>query len=319
MNLGQCNEAILTDMNRRDWLRSVVVGSGALFAPGFLRAQAAELTVQPLGEGFHVLMGAGGNITILDTKDGLLVVDSGLPNTAAAVVSKVKGVAASSIKTLINTHWHSDHTGGNPAFGSAGALIVAHANTLKRVSAKQHMVFFQRDVEPLPAEGLPKKTFTGKEKIGFGSETLHAEYHPPAHTDGDTTIHFAKANILSTGDLMFSGMYPFIDYSSGGSIEGMTGDSAALAKLVDDQTIIVPGHGPIAKKADLVAFHQMLADVNDAISPMVSQGKSLKEVLAAGPTTKYDAQWGGGFLKPEAFVTMIYQGKTQLAGKKAAA
>ena len=166
-------------------------------------------------------MDAGGNITILNTKDGLLVVDSGLPKTAEMVVGKAKSVADVPVTGLINTHWHNDHTGGNVAFGNAGAVITAHVNTLKRVSVKQHMVFFNRDVEPLAPAGLPKKTFSGKDRMTFGGETIQLAYHPPAHTDGDSTVHFTKANILSTGDLLFCGMYPFIDYSSGGSIEGM--------------------------------------------------------------------------------------------------
>jgi len=291
-------------MNRRDWLRNLVVGSTSLFAYKYLWAQGGELSLVPLSDGFQVLMGAGGNITILDTKDGLLMVDSGLPDTAAAVTDKVKGV-----KTLVNTHWHSDHVGGNVAIGKENALIVAHVNTLKRVSAKQHMAFMNRDVEPLAPEGLPKNTFSGKEKMMFGTETLHIEHLPPAHTDGDTTIHFANANILRTGDLLFHGMYPFIDYSSGGSIEGQIHNAAQMLKAVDDQTKIVPGHGPLAKKADLQAFHDMLAAINATVSSLIKQGKSADEVVAAAPTKNFDAQWGNGFLKPEMFVQMLCQGK----------
>jgi glyoxylase-like metal-dependent hydrolase (beta-lactamase superfamily II) len=263
-------------------------------------------------------MGAGGNITIFESKDGLLVVDAGLPDTSEAVLGKMKALSGVPVKTLINTHWHNDHTGGNPAFGKSGALIVAHVNTLKRVSVKQHMVFFNRDVEPLAAEGLPKKTFSTQDEMSFGGETIHVAYHPPAHTDGDSTVHFANANILSTGDLMFSGMYPFIDYSSGGSIEGMIHNAAALLKMVDDQTKIVPGHGPLATKMELADFHNMLASVNETVSALVKQGKSVGEAVEVAPTKKYDAKFGSGFLKPADFVKMLYQGKTELAAKAAA-
>jgi cyclase len=305
-------------MNRRDLLRVLSAASTSLLAGRFLRAQGAELTLQPLSDGLQVLVGAGGNITILNTKEGLLAVDAGLPNTADAVIAKVKGVADAPLRSLINTHWHNDHTGGNVAFGKSGAVITAHVNTLKRVSAKQHMVFMNRDVEPLSPEGLPTKTFTGKQKMAFGGETLSIEHHPPAHTDGDTTIHFEKANILSAGDLLFNGMYPFIDYSSGGSIEGMIHNAALLSKMADTQTKIVPGHGPLATRVDMVAFHDMLAQVNESISGMINQGKSADELLASAPTSRYDSKFGNGFMKPDMFVKMLYQGKTELSAKKAA-
>lgn len=311
-------KAILTDMNRRDLLRAVAAASTSLFGTPFLKSQSPELTLLPLSDGFHVLMGAGGNITVLNTKEGLLAVDAGLPNTADPVVGKVRGVSDVPLKALVNTHWHTDHTGGNVAFAKSGAEITAHVNTLKRVSEKQHMVFMNRDIEPLPPEGLPKKTFTGKEKMAFGSETLSIEHHPPAHTDGDTTIHFEKANILSAGDLLFNGMYPFIDYSSGGSIEGTIQDAARLSNLADGQTRIVPGHGPLATKGDVISFHDTLAEINQSLTGLINQGKSVDEVLAAAPTRKWDPKFGNGFLKPDMFVKMLYQGKTELAPKKAA-
>ena len=304
-------------MNRRDWFRTAALGTTGLLAARYLKSQDAELKLLPLSDGFHVLQGAGGNITILDSKDGLLVTDAGLPNTADAVVTKVKTVSAAPIKVLIDTHWHSDHTGGNTAMAASGAEIIAHVNTLKRVSNKQHMVFMDRDVAPLPAEGLPKKTFTGKQKMKFGSETVEIVHHPAAHTDGDTTVLFAKSNIFVCGDLLFNGIYPFIDYSSGGLIEGMIHNSEQILKTVDGQTKIVPGHGPLATKADVQKFHDLLADVNESISTQIKQGKSVTEVVAAAPTKKYDAEWGNGFLKPEQFVKMLYQGKTDPAMRAA--
>jgi glyoxylase-like metal-dependent hydrolase (beta-lactamase superfamily II) len=304
------------DLNRRGWFRAVAMGSAGFLAARYMQAQG-ELMLQPLSDGFHVLVGGGGNITVLDTKDGLLSVDSGLPNTADAVIGKVKSVAAVPVKVLIDTHWHSDHVGGNEVFGKNEALIVAHVNTLKRVSEKQHMLFFNRDVEPLAALGLPKKTFTGKEKMTFGTETLEIVHHPPAHTDGDTTVFFPKSNILATGDLLFSGAYPFIDYSSGGNIEGMIHNSAMIVKMTDAQTKIVPGHGPVATKADVQKFHDVLADVNGSVSALIKQGKTADEVLAAGPSKKYDAEFGNGFMKGDQFVKLLYQGKTMGAAKAA--
>jgi glyoxylase-like metal-dependent hydrolase (beta-lactamase superfamily II) len=295
----------------------LALGSAGLLANRYLSAQGGEMTLTPLSDGFHVLMGAGGNITILDTREGLLSVDSGLPDTAGAVLAEVKSVAAIPVKVLIDTHWHYDHVGGNEAFGKTGAEIVAHVNTLKRVSTRQHMVFMNRDVEPLAAIGLPKKTFTTQQKMTFGLETMEIVHHPPSHTDGDTTVFFPKPNILATGDLLFNGAYPFIDYSSGGSIEGMIQSSAVILKMADAQTKIVPGHGALATRADVQKFHDVLADVNEAVSALVKQGKTVDEVVAAGPSKKYDAEFGNGFLKGDQFVKMLYQGKTELAKKAA--
>ena len=201
--------------------------------------------------------------------------------------------------------------------GQAGARIMAHENCAKRLATTQHMMFFKRDVAALAPAGQPKQTFKDSQRLSFAGQTLKCQYFPPAHTDGDVTVHFQEANVYTTGDLFFNGIYPFIDYSSGGSIEGMIRNSAAMLKVVGDETKIVPGHGPIGTKAQLQQSHDMLADVNEEISKMVAAGKTADEIAAAAPTQKYDAQFGNGFLKPAAWVGMLCQGKLMNRSKAA--
>ena len=256
-----------------------------------------------------MLSGAGGNIALLASKDGLLMIDSGLPDTAAAVVGKANSVAPK-IAVLINTHWHYDHTGGNVAIGKSGARIIAHVNVKQRLSTNQRIVFMNRDIPALAKEGLPVQTFTDKAHLTYAGEKIEYRHMPPAHTDGDTVIHFQHANVLHCGDLFFNGSYPFIDYSSGGNIEGMISNGTRMLKMVDAQTKIVPGHGPLANKADLQLYCDMLAGVNESVSKLIKEGKPLDQVNAAKPTAQWDDKWGKGFLKGEQVIAMLYQGKT---------
>ncbi len=303
-------------MNRRDILQLFAAAAAGLASRSFVLGQGS-LAVQPLTDRLSVLSGAGGNITILRSDDGLLLVDSGLPDTSAAVLSKVKESIALPVQHLINTHWHYDHVGANEALGKSGAHIMAHENCAKRLATHQRIQFFNRDFGPMSPDGLPKETFKTKSNLTFGNQNIECAYLPPAHTDGDITVRFADANVYSTGDLFFCGMYPFINYSSGGSIEGMIRNSAAILKVVDSNTKIVPGHGPLGSKADLQQSHDMLADANEQVSKLIQQGKGLDGLIAAQPTKKYDTQWGGGFMKPADWLRMMYQGKTQTGAKEA--
>jgi len=198
------------------------------------------------------------------------------------VVDKAKS-AAPKIAILINTHWHYDHTGANTDIGKSGAKLIAHVNVKKRLSTPQKIVAFNREFPALPIEGQPSETFTEKGHLSFAGEKVHYERLPPAHTDGDTVIHFQNANVLHCGDLYFNGFYPFIDYSSGGSIEGMAGDAARILKMIDSNTKLIPGHGAMSNKAEFAEYHEMLSGVNESVSKLIKEGKSLAEVVAAKP------------------------------------
>ncbi|HTP88056.1 MAG TPA: MBL fold metallo-hydrolase [Bryobacteraceae bacterium] len=267
------------------------------------------LELHPLADKLTLLTGAGGNIAILQGEDGLLLVDSGLPETAEAVDSKARSVAPK-IRVLINTHFHYDHVGGNERLGREGVRIIAHENVLKRVSTPQRNAFFNREWPVLAQEGRPVETFTVGGELTHSGEKVVYKYLPPAHTDGDSIIHFQNANVCHAGDLLFNGFYPFIDYSAGGSIEGMVEASGRIMAAVDAKTKVIPGHGPMATRDDVREFHDMLAGINDAVTKLFKAGKTLQEAQAEEPTKPWDEKWGKGFLKGPEFVHLLYAGKS---------
>ena len=192
-------------MLRRSFLQSLVAASAGSF---LLRAQAAGISVTTLRDKLYLLSGAGGNIVIMESPDGLLMVDSGLTDSTSGILDKTDKIGNGKITTLFNTHWHTDHTGSNVLLGQKEATIIAQENVKTRLAKGQYMEFFKRKVDPMDPAGLPSETFKDKGKIKFGGET--AEYHhlPPAHTDGDSVIHFHNANVFHGGDLLFAGMFP---------------------------------------------------------------------------------------------------------------
>lgn len=259
-----------------------------------------------LTDNIHMITGAGGNIGILTGSDGVLIIDSGYANTSEASKQKITSLSSAPFHLLVNTHWHTDHTEGNETMHKAGATILAHENVRRRMKNGQEIKFLKRQVPPASKAALPVETFAGALTIHTNGEELHLMHIPPAHTDGDIIIHFRSANILHTGDLLFNGFYPFIDASSGGSIDGMVKAADKILSLVDDKTKIIPGHGKLATRADLSAFRDMLATVSERIKKLIAQGKSIDEIVAAQPTKDFDATWGNGFLTPEQFVRMSY-------------
>jgi glyoxylase-like metal-dependent hydrolase (beta-lactamase superfamily II) len=219
----------------------------------------------------------------------------------AAAIAQVN---AKPVTQLFDTHWHFDHIGSNVSLGQKGAKIVAHENVRTRLSTKQTMELFNRTFDPLPAAGIPTVTFHAPGKIAFGGESIHYTPVAPAHTDGDTFLFFPGANVLHTGDLLFNGFYPVIDYSSKGWLGGMAAASEKMLKTVDSTTRVIPGHGPLGTRADLEAFRDMAGTVNHRLEALLKQGKTVDEIVALKPTQDLDAKWGGGMFKPDQFVTM---------------
>ena len=265
-----------------------------------------EITTTKLAEGLHVLFGAGGNIGVSSGKDGVFIIDDQYAPMTSKIKAAVAGITDKPIRFVLNTHWHGDHTGGNENLGGAGSIIVAHENVRKRMSVEQFLEAFNERVPASPAAALPVVTYADSVSFHLNGEEMHCFHLPPAHTDGDSVVHFKKANVIHTGDLFFNGLYPFIDASTGGSVDGMINAADKVLALANDATQIIPGHGPMAKKADLVAFRAMLAGVRDKMKPLVTAGKTLAEVQAAKPTRAFDEKWGKGFLKPEQFVAVAY-------------
>jgi cyclase len=284
----------------------VVAGFPALAHAQPPGVETMPVVTEKIAEGLYMLKGPGGNIGVSVGEDAAFLVDDQYAPVTPKVKAAVAALTDKPVKFVLNTHWHGDHTGGNENLGAGGTLIVAHDNVRKRMSTEQFVAFFGEKVPPAPRGALPVVTFNDTVTFHLNGEEIHAFHVAPAHTDGDAVVHFRKANVLHTGDAFFNGMYPFIDIDSGGSVAGMIAAADTLLALVKGDVKIIPGHGPLASRADYEAFRDMLAAVRDAVAPMVTGGKTREQVVAAKPTAAFDAKWGGGFFKPDAFVGLVY-------------
>ncbi len=265
-----------------------------------------EVTTVAVGSGIAMLMGEGGNLAVSHGADGVLVVDDQYARMSQKLLAAIDGLSNSPLRYVLNTHWHGDHTGGNANMEGRGATIVAHDNVRARMSAPQNNPFFGRTTPASPAEALPVITFGQDLTLHFNGLWVHAEHVDPAHTDGDSIVWFQGANVVHTGDIYFNGMYPFIDASSGGDVGGMFVAVDRVLAQVDDDTKIIPGHGPLSNRAELVVYREMLKTLSERVAKLIREGKTVEEVVASKPTADHDAKWGGGFLKPDPFVQVLY-------------
>jgi glyoxylase-like metal-dependent hydrolase (beta-lactamase superfamily II) len=269
--------------------------------------EKVEVTPAKVAEGVYVLTGRGGNIGVSIGEDGAFLIDDQYAPLTTKVRVAVTTLTPHPIRFVVNTHWHGDHTGGNENLGKAGAVIVAHENVRKRMSTEQFLEAFNSKVPASPKAALPVVTFGDAVTFHLNGDEIRSFHVPPAHTDGDTIIHFKKANVVHMGDCFFNGSYPFIDLSSGGSVDGLIAAADKVLGLVDMNTKIIPGHGPVADKAALQIYRDVVATVRDRVKAMVAAGKTLEEVKAAQPTREFDAKWGGGFMKPDVWLAIVYQ------------
>jgi glyoxylase-like metal-dependent hydrolase (beta-lactamase superfamily II) len=284
----------------------------AVFAASTLAAQMDTVTIQtvPVSSGVYMLMGSGGNIGVSVGDDAVFLVDDQFAPLSAKITAAVKALSDKPIKFLLNTHWHGDHTGGNENFGNAGVVIVAHDNVRQRMSVDQFMARFNQTVKASPKVALPVVTFGDLVTFHLNGDDIHAIHVKNAHTDGDVVVHWVKANAMHMGDTFFNGMYPFIDLGSGGSVNGVIEAVATALTYADENTKIIPGHGPLANRADMIVYRDMLIAVRNNVRRLVAQKKTLKQTLAAKPSAAWDAKWGGGFMKPDDFVTAVYESVT---------
>jgi cyclase len=275
-----------------------------------LTAQQNFDTVQVRAE--HVagpvwmLQGLGGNIGVSVGRDGVFLVDDEYAPLTGKIKAAIAAIDSGPIRFLLNTHWHSDHTGGNENLGKAGVLIVAQDNVRRRMSTEQFMTAFNTKVPASPEAALPVVTFSDTVTFWFNGDTTIAFHVPPAHTDGDAIIYWRHANVVHMGDTYFNGRYPFIDLSSGGSVDGMIGAADLVLAFADSNTRIIPGHGPLGNRASLQAYRDMLVTIRDRIRGMVRDGMSLALVQAAKPTLQFDAVWGKGRITPELLVETVF-------------
>jgi len=282
-------------ISRRRFLTSTsMAASVGLLTPSYLfdqddglvqtarkTAAAATITVQKLRGNVSVLMGAGGNIAVLPGHDGKLLIDAGFAGARPKIADALASISSDPIKQLINTHWHFDHTDGNEWLHSAGASILAHENTRKHLSTDTRVEGWNFTFKASPPGAIPSEVFQTEKTVHLNGVTIALRHYPPAHTDSDISVHFTDADILHVADTFWNGYYPFIDYSTGGSIDGMITASEANLMATTDQTIIIPGHGrPVSNRAELKEFRDMLVTVRDNVAKLKRQGRSLDETLA---------------------------------------
>jgi len=317
----------MTIETRREWLRTMAaLGAGSLvdaLIPRVLtgrawqqptqdrtaafRAQigAVPIQTQRLGDQLTLLSGPGGNVVVLHGSDGLIVVDTFVAPAWPKLEQSLAALGAP-VKYVINTHWHFDHTDNNAPLHAAGATVVAHANTRRRMSESHHLAVLELDFAPSPAAALPQRVFSAGYTLEANGDRLEVSHVPPAHTDTDVTVRFVHANVLHAGDVFFNGRYPYIDGNTGGRVDGMIEASNRLLHEAEADTRIVPGHGPLATRADLVKYRDMLSTAADRVGKLKASGKSLEESIAAKPLTDLDGDWGSGRYKGDDFVRIVY-------------
>lgn len=305
--------------DRRDFLRIALGAACAAAHAGalggltrFARAQSTSdaIATIPLGDGMTQVTGAGGNALLCNGTDGAVLVDSGSIDSATALVERIAALLGDApVDVLFNTHWHSDHTGANESFGRQGAKIVAHENTRLWMSTEYYVDWQDRTYGPRPAAALPTETFYSSDPqpiaLDVGGETIEYGHLREAHTDGDIYVFFRDRNVVATGGAVSAGAYPVLDYSTGGWIGGLMDATRKLIDLTDNETIVVPGTGPAQSRDYLEFQYEMVATVRERVETMMREGRSAREMVAAGVTAEFDADWGHN---RERFIANVYGG-----------
>lgn len=308
--------------SRRDLLRTAGLSAGAalfngtpLFAnengivPTMVAAATnAKITIYPIRRNISVLEGSGGNIAALTGRDGILLVDAGFTVSKANVARAIASIHNEPIRHLINTHWHTDHTDGNAWLHAAGAMITGHRSTRERLQVATRVEGWGYTFPAVPPGALPVNVFDISCELYRNDTQIALKYYGPAHTDSDISVNFTEADVVHVGDTWWNGVYPFIDYSTGGSIDGQIRAIEANIAMVTSSTIVIPGHGNPGNKSDLIEFRDMLVTIRKNIAALKRQGRSLEETIAARPTAAFDAKWGQFLITPAKFTGLVYAG-----------
>lgn len=279
-----------------------------LLLPFVLQAQQNFDTVKirpfQLSTNVYMLTGSGGNIGVLVGPEGNLIVDDQYAPLSDKIRKAVYAINPGEVRYVINTHLHGDHTGGNENFRKLGATLVAHDNVRARMM-KESVNREGKPVPPRNAEAWPVVTFEERLSVHLNGEDLRLHYLDRGHTDGDVVVQFLKSNVIHTGDAFVRERYPFIDLTSGGSFLGYIRTLQQIYDLADDQTKVIPGHGALATRADVKALHDKLSDIRDQVIAALNKGTKPEELAALPVATKYDPDFGKGFVKGKDFVLLV--------------
>lgn len=292
---------------------AAMIGIGALPAvagdpPPVSHASWDEVkfSSEKIRDGFHVLYGDGGNIGLSVGDDGIYLIDDESSPITDKLLAAIREVSDAPIRFIINTHWHYDHAGGNETLGGEGAVIIAHDNARARMQTGMTYPGFDTTIDATAPAGLPVLTFNGESSLHLNGAEARAIYVPHAHTDGDLLVWFPDLNIIHAGDVFINGGYQFIDWFSGGSVDGTIAAMEKIIELANDDTLVIPGHGPLTGKARVRQVADMLITIRDRVRLLREQGKTVEEAIAAQPTMEWDAEFGAMMMPPQLLVTSIY-------------
>jgi cyclase len=283
-----------------------IATAAAQQAPDFSKA---EVKSEKVADNLYMLTSSGviaGNVAALIGPNGVLIVDDQFIPLVPKITTAIAALTSAPVRFVLNTHWHDDHTGGNEPLGKSGAVIIAHDNTLKRVSTEQFIDLFNAKIPAKPPEAWPLVTFADSVSLHLNGEDIEAVHVANAHTDSDVIVYFKKSNAVHTGDVFLGPAYPFIDTGSGGSIDGVIAAAATVLARIDDNTRIIPGHAGLQKKPELAAWRGMLITVRSRVVEAIRAGKTQEQVVAAGVTKEFDARYGKGFISATVFVQRTY-------------
>ena len=288
-------------------IKLLAIVTPLLFSFTALRAQQdVKITALPVTDNIFMLTGQGGNIGLFLGKDGTFIVDDQFAPLTEKIIAAIKSVGGDTPRFLLNTHFHGDHTGGNENLGKAGTLIFSHDNVRERLVNGSVIKEFGMKTPPANNVALPVVTFSDNMHFHINSDSVQAIHVANAHTDGDSIIHFKKANVVHTGDIFFNGFYPFIDGAHGGSLRGTIAAVDVILGITDASSKIIPGHGPLGDKAQLQAYRDMLANAYTRLLKLKNEGVSVEDAIALDPLKDLEAQWGGGIFTGEKWIEIIY-------------
>jgi glyoxylase-like metal-dependent hydrolase (beta-lactamase superfamily II) len=286
---------------------SAAIAAVYMFPVSTLLAQDdVKINATPVSDNIYMLTGQGGNIGLFLGEDGTFIIDDQFAPLTEKILAAIKSVGGDTPRFLINTHFHGDHTGGNENLGNAGTLIVSHDKVRERLVAGSYIKEFGMNSPPANKVALPVLTFSEDMHFHIKGDSVNAVHVPSAHTDGDSIIYFKKANVVHAGDIFFNGFYPFIDAANGGSLRGTIAAVDAMLAATDSKSKIIPGHGPLADKAQLQAYRDMLAIAYARLLKLKNDGVSAEDAVIQDPLSDLEAQWGNGIFSGKKWIRITY-------------
>jgi cyclase len=293
-------------MSKQYLLSIAVAVSLSISSQSFAQQSPVKIEASQLADNIYMISGQGGNIGLLTGAEGSFLIDDQFAPLTEKIIEVVKSVGGDVPRFLINTHYHSDHTGGNENLGKAGTLIMAHHAVRERLVNGSYIGAFDMKSGPADKAALPTVTYSEDMHVHINGETIRIIHVPSAHTDGDSFVVFEDANIVHAGDIFFNGFFPFIDGDNGGSVKGVIAGADAMLALTDADSKIIPGHGPLGSREDLQAYRDMLTTAYERLLKLKNQGMSVEDAIAKTPLKNLEADWGNGIFTADKWIGIVY-------------